>query len=104
MSHMAFDIRDNTLAPIFKALMISCIIYLLTAMNILVLTSAINMEMVLVVIAYITEDTGKSSWPEMKDLYSPLRPLKYSGLFWVFRRLKSTLVWAMALFPGVPPP
>lgn len=59
----------------FKALRASSIMSLVTAMNFLVLASGVNREMVLVVIASITEDTTISSFPGMKGLYSSLRPL-----------------------------
>lgn len=65
----------------FQALSVSPIISLLTAMVLRDLTSAVNGEMVLVSSASITDDTGKTSWPEMKELYHSLRPLKYSGPF-----------------------
>lgn len=80
MSHMTFDLWANTLALTFKAMRVSSIVSLLIAMNFRVL-SAVNGEIVLIVIASITEDTVKSSWPEMKKLYSSLRLLKYSGPF-----------------------
>lgn len=71
MSHMAFDLRSNTLAPMFKA---SSIMILVTAMHFLVLTSAVNKERFLVVITSISEGTTISSFPE-KELYSSLRLL-----------------------------
>lgn len=69
---MAFNLQDNTLAPMFKTLRVSSIISLVTAINFLVLISAVNGEMVLVVIAFITEGTVISSYHEMKELYSSL--------------------------------
>lgn len=55
MPHMAFDIRANTLAPIFKTFRAFSIRFLVRAINFLVLASAVNREMVLVAVASITE-------------------------------------------------
>lgn len=68
ITHMVFDFRVNNLPPIFKVFRSSSFASLLTAINFRVFTSAVNRE--IEGIASMTEGISKSSWPEMKALYS----------------------------------
>lgn len=71
MFYMAFDLRNNVqgLDGLFHHFPVDSNEFT---------SSVVKRGVVLVVIASITEDTHKRSWPEMKEPYSSLMPLKSS--------------------------